>query len=444
MKLKQMITTTIRASILHFPRATGTPEIDFEYISDGLLVMRNGKVINLGEARSLIPQYPDAISEDYTGKLLIPGLIDSHLHFPQTEMIASYGKQLLEWLENYTFPVENKFSNEEYAAVIADVFLRQLHKNGTTTAMVYSTVHKGATDALFRAAQSKKMLMIAGKVCMDRNCPPYLQDTPESAQRDSADLIDKWHGKDRLHYALTPRFAPTSSPEQMLALAELAKQYPDVFIQTHLSENRNEIAWVKSLYPEFTHYLDVYDYYSMVRPRAVFGHCLHLEEPEWRRMAESGATIAFCPTSNLFLGSGLFDLDKARGLNIPVALATDVGGGTSFSMLKTLGEAYKVCQLQHQQLSPMQGLYLMTQGAAIALQLEDSIGNLNVGSDADFVLLDPAFDELTALRLQHCANSPEDIIFALSLLGDDRAIAATYIAGEPVYQANKETVHALV
>lgn len=439
-----MTINTIRASILHFPSASQAPDTEHQYFHDGLLVTRNGKVVDIGEAESLIPQYPQANHTDYSGKLLIPGLIDSHLHFPQTEMIASYGEQLLEWLENYTFPVEGKFEDPQYAAMIAEVFLRQLYKNGTTTAMVYSSVHKGATDALFAAAQNNNMLMIAGKVCMDRNCPPWLQDTPLTAQRDSAELIQQWHGNDRLYYAITPRFAPTSSPEQMQALAELAQQYPDVFIQTHLSENRNEIAWVKSLYPDFNSYLDVYDHYSMVRPRAVFGHCLHLESQEWQRLAEAGATIAFCPTSNLFLGSGLFDLDQAQANNIHLALATDVGGGNSFSMLKTFGEAYKVCQLRRTKLSPMQGLYMMTQGAAVALQLEDKIGNLNVGSDADFVLLDPMFDELSSLRLQNSINNPSDIIFALCMLGDDRAISATYIAGELVHQYNKGSTYAVV
>jgi guanine deaminase len=422
-----------RAAILHFPRASSCPGDNYQYFEDGLLLTHKDKILAVGEYLTLINQYPGAILHDHSGKLLIPGLIDSHLHFPQTEMIASVGEQLLDWLENYTFPVERKFADEHYASKIAEVFLRQLFKHGTTTAMVYSSVHKQATDALFKAAQHKKMLLIAGKVCMDRHCPPWLQDTPDSAQQDSADLIDTWHGKDRLHYAITPRFAPTSSEAQLHLLGELAEQYPDVFIQSHLSENHNEIAWVKSLYPNHSGYLDVYDQHNLLRPRAVYGHCLHLEDQEWQRFAQSGATIAFCPTSNLFLGSGLFDLKRAEQLTIPVALASDVGGGTSFSMLRTMGEAYKVCQLQRHQIDPMQGLYLMTQGAALGLGLAEHIGNLNPSSDADFVILDPDFDELSTLRFaEH--RQPEDIIFALSMLADDRAISATYIAGELVYQ----------
>jgi guanine deaminase len=423
-----------RASILHFAHKSAQPKDEYVYIKDGALVTHNGKIIATGEARTLLNQYPDAIIHDYSGQLIVPGFIDSHLHFPQTEMIASFGEQLLDWLENYTFPVERKFADPEYAAKIAAIFLRQLYKHGTTTGMVYSSVHKQATDALFRAAQQHNMLLIAGKVCMDRNCPPWLQDTASSAQQDSAELIERWHGQDRLYYAITPRFAPTSSIEQLHALGDLAQQYPDVYIQSHLSENLHEVEWVKSLYPNYGGYLDVYDQFNMLRPKAVYGHCIHMLEPEWQRFAESGATIAFCPTSNLFLGSGLFDRKKAQQHRIPVALATDVGGGTTFSMLRTLGEAYKIGQLQGNQLDPMHGLYMMTQGAALGLGLADKIGNLNPQSDADFVVLNPDFDELSSLRFT-THRQPQDIIFALSMLADDRAISATYIAGEPVYQA---------
>lgn len=438
-----MTIKAFKGNILHFPRQTLQPDRDYQYYQDGMLVTRNGRIIELGYASVMCTKYPDAAVMDYTGKLIIPGLIDSHLHFPQTEMIARYGEQLLQWLENYTFPTEAKFSDPEYSAHIANVFVNQLLRNGTTSAMVYSTVHKSSTDALFTAASSKNMLMIAGKVCMDRNCPPELQDSAASAQRDSADLIDKWHGKQRQFYALTPRFAPTSSAAQMEALGELAVQYPDVFIQTHLSENKSEIEWVKSLYPGFKHYLDVYDRHHMVRKGAVFGHCLHLENEEWQRLTETGASIAFCPTSNLFLGSGLFDLEQAMRHKTNVMLATDVGAGTSFSMLKTMGEAYKVCQLQHTRLSPLHGLYLMTQGSSVSLGLSHLIGNLNPKSDADFVVLDPHFDPLTTLRLSDSDKDPEDIIFALSMLGDDRAVVATWIAGKNVYNG-RETEHGLV
>jgi guanine deaminase len=426
-----------RAKILHFPQRSLSPKNDYCYFDDGLLVTHNGKIDFVGDYKNNINQYDKLELQDYSGKLLLPGFIDSHMHFPQTEMLASFGEQLLDWLTDYTFPTENKFADYAYAQAIADVFLRQLYRHGTTSAMVYSSVHKCAADALFEAAQKNNMLLMAGKVCMDRNCPDWLQDCPQTAQRESAELINTWHGKDRLHYVITPRFAPTSSEAQLAALGELAQQYPSVFIQSHLSENQNEIAWVKSLYPKHKHYLDVYDHFGLVRKGAVFGHAIHLETNEWHCLAERGASIAFCPTSNLFLGSGLFNLAKAEQHNIPVMLATDVGGGTSFSMLKTLGEAYKVCQLQGNQLDPMHGLYLMTQGAALGLGLEEQIGNLNPGTDADFVILDPQFDELTQLRFKH-HNSPQDLIFALSILGDDRATLATYIAGKPVYQADRQ------
>lgn len=425
-----------RAQILYFSHKSASPKDDFSYFKDGLLVTHNGKIEAVGHYKSLINQYTNLEVHDYSGKLLLPGLIDSHMHFPQTEMLASFGEQLLDWLTDYTFPVENKFADYHYAQAIAEIFLRQLYRHGTTSAMVYSSVHKCAADALFEAAQKYNMLLMAGKVCMDRHCPDWLQDCADSSSRDSEDLIQRWHGKDRLHYVITPRFAPTSSAKQLAALGELAQQYPSVFIQTHLSENHNEIAWVKSLYPKRKHYLDVYDHFGLVRKGAVFGHGIHLEPDEWQVLAERGASIAFCPTSNLFLGSGLFNLAKAEQHNIPVLLATDVGGGTSFSMFRTLGEAYKVCQLQGNQMDPMHGLYLMTQGAAVGLGLEHKIGNLNPGSDADFVILDPCFDELTALRFEH-HNSPQDLIFALSMLGDDRANVATYIAGKAVYQADR-------
>ena len=429
-----MTTQAYRASILHFPTQSNNPKQDYVYIEDGILVTRNSKIEFIGEYNNNINQYLNVNLHDYSGQLLLPGFIDSHLHFPQTEMLASFGEQLLDWLTDYTFPVERKFADSQYASHIAKIFIKQLHRHGTTTGMVYSSVHKQAADALFQEASSYNMLLIAGKVCMDRHSPDWLQDTPKSAQQDSADLIDKWHNNGRLKYAITPRFAPTSSAKQLHALGELAQQYPDVFIQTHLSENHNEIAWVKELFPERKNYLDVYDHYGLLRKGAVLGHSIHLDEIEWQRLQETQASIAFCPTSNLFLGSGLFDLAKAEQHYIPVMLATDVGGGTSFSMLKTMGEAYKICQLKGNQMDPMHGLYLMTQGAAVGLGLENEIGNLNPGTDADFVIINPEFDELSALRFES-HRTPQDIIFALSMLADDRAIMATYVVGKAVYQA---------
>lgn len=447
-------TCLYRASILHFSKATHTPSADLDVFEDGALVVQNEKIVALGHYADIASQYADADYIDYSGRLLLPGLIDSHLHYPQTEMIAKYGEQLLLWLENYTFPTENKFESSEYCKYIANIFMRQLIDNGTTTALAFSTVHKQSVDALFTAASALNMALVTGKVCMDRHCPDYLQDTPESAQRNSAELIKRWHGTGRNLYALTPRFAPTSSPAQLSALGALAQQYPDVFIQTHLSENAHEVEWVKSLYPQYSSYLDVYANFNMVRERAVFGHCLHLSEDEWAHMGDAGATAAFCPTSNLFLGSGLFDMQTAKKHNVAVALASDVGAGTSFNMLRTYGEAYKVSQLKGSPISPLEGLYLMTQGPAHAYGLTGSIGNLNPSTYADFIILNPHFNALSRLRnsLQSTQESTlksnpqiskfSDILFALSLIGDDRAVEATYIAGKQ-HKFSLENPHAL-
>jgi guanine deaminase len=421
--------TLYRARILHFPVATQTPDTQAALFEDGALVVVDKKIMAIGHYAEIAYQYLHADIIDYRPRLLVPGLIDSHLHFPQTEMIAKYGKQLLAWLENYTFPTERKFESVEYCEQIARFFLRQLIDNGTTSALAFSTVHKQSADALFNAASALNMAIITGKVCMDRHCPEYLQDTPASAQHDSNELITRWHGKGRNLYALTPRFAPTSSPAQLAALSELAQQYPDLFIQTHLSENAHEVEWVKRLYPAHSSYLDVYASFNMVRKRAVFGHCLHLSQDEWAQLAESGATAAFCPTSNLFLGSGLFDIAAAQKNKVNIALATDVGAGTSFNMLRTYGEAYKVSQLRDMPISPLEGLYMMTQGPATAYDLDDSIGNLNPGTYADFIILNPHFNSLSQLRMNDTSNA-DDILFALSLIGDDRAVEATYIAGK--------------
>lgn len=431
----------IRGAVHHFPVVTTDYHTDIEQFSDGALLIEAGKVVAVGHYEALRAEHPEVAVQDYQGCLILPGFIDTHLHFPQTEIIAKYGEQLLTWLDNYTFPAEQQFSDTDYATKMADVFLNECLKNGTTTGMVYTSVHKASADALFTAASERNMLTIAGKVCMDRHCPTWLQDTAASAQTDSAALIEAWHGKGRNYYALTPRFAPTSTPEQMAALGELAQQYEDVFIQTHLSENHDEIAWVKTLFPDCEDYLAVYEKYHMVRKRAVFGHCIHLSDIEWQRMGAKGAIAAFCPTSNLFLGSGLFDMAKANQFNVPVTLATDVGGGTSFSMLKTLGEAYKICQLKQYKLSALEGLYKLTQGAADSLGLSDKIGNFNAGSDADFVVLNPRFDTITSLRVDD-PTLAEDALFALTMLGDDRATVATWVAGKPVYQ-QQECKHAL-
>ena len=363
----------------------------------------------------------------------MPGFIDSHIHYPQTSVIASYGEQLLDWLNNYTFPTELQFSDPDFAAVAADAFLKFLLQNGTTTAMVYTTVFAQSTHAFFSAAEKMNMRMIAGKVMMDRNAPANLLDTPASSDADCRELIEVWHNNHRLQYALTPRFAPTSSPEQLAVTGKLYRDYPGIYLQTHLSENQQEIAWIKSLYPGARDYLDVYERYGLLGPRSVFGHGIHLSDDEVARLAQTQSGIAFCPTSNLFLGSGLLNMARLENAGIPVSLATDVGGGTSFSQLRTLAEAYKVLQLQGQCLHPLKGFYMATLGNARALQLDNCIGNFEKGKEADFILINLGTTPLQALR-QSTAQTLSEKLFALMTLGDEQNIARAYIIGKLVFR----------
>jgi guanine deaminase len=431
--------TLFKAQILHFPSETETPSSNFQFEAEGALVVEGKKIKAVGDYATLRQRFPYATEHDYAQYLLIPGLIDSHLHFPQIEMIASYGEQLMAWLENYTFPTEIKFADPEYCSMMAEVFLQQLFKNGTTTALAYATVHAHSADALFAAASAKNMALITGKICMDSaaDCPDELRDSVKSSVDESQALIQKWHNKGRNQYAITPRFVPTSTPEQLAALGELARAYPDVFIQTHLSENQSEVALVAERFPQHNSYLDVYDHYGLVREKAVFGHCVHLPESSWLTLREKGATAAFCPSSNLFLGSGLFDYASAQTHKVQTVLASDIGAGTSLNMLRTYGEAYKVCQLQQHPIDALTGLYMMTQGAAVAHQLANDIGNLNPGSFADFVILNPNFDTLTALRGTHSKHI-SDSLFSLSILGDDRAVVDTFVAGQSMLNSTSQ------
>ena len=418
-----------RGAILHFlPAQAGVAAP--AYFADGLLLVDNGKVVAAGDYAALWPTLAaDTPLTDYTGKLILPGFIDPHIHYPQTDVIAAHGTQLLDWLERHTFPTEQRFADADHATEVADFFLDELLRNGTTTALVFGSVHRASIDAFFAAAQARNLRMLGGKVMMDRHCPDYLRDTPESAYADSVALIERWHGQDRLAYALTPRFAITSSDAQLAKIGELARAYPDVHIQSHLAENIHEIAWVAELFPWSRSYLDVYDHYGLLRERAVYAHCIYLDPTDRQRMADSGAVAAFCPTSNLFLGSGLFDLNGTLAAGVRVALATDVGGGTSFSLLRTLAEAYKIGQLRGDTLSAVHGFYLATLGNAQTLGLDAHIGNFEPGKEADFVVLDPAATALMARR-SACARNLEEQLFILMMLGDDRSVAATYILGE--------------
>ncbi|MBU0902850.1 MULTISPECIES: guanine deaminase [Pseudomonas] len=423
-----------RAAILHSiddPAVVGV-EQSYEYFEDGLLVINNGLVAKVGHAADLLPTLKGVEITEYRDALITPGFIDTHIHYPQTGMIASYGEQLLDWLNTYTFPTEQQFADKAHAAEVAGIFLKELLRNGTTTALVFGSVHKQSVDAFFEAAEALNLRMIAGKVLMDRNAPDYLTDTPESGYADSKELIERWHGKGRLHYAVTPRFAPTSTPEQLTLAGKLLGEYPHLYMHTHLSENRKEIEWVKALFPERKSYLDVYDHYKLIGARSVFAHGVHLCDGECKRLAETGSAVAFCPTSNLFLGSGLFDLNKLEEHGVRVGLGTDVGAGTSFSQLQSLNEAYKVMQLQGKKLDPFKSLYLATLGGANALYLDDKLGNFLPGKDADFVVLDYNATPLISYRMQQ-AKTLEERLFALTMLGDDRAIKQTFAAGQSVH-----------
>ncbi|MGD1863833.1 MAG: guanine deaminase [Phormidesmis sp.] len=411
------------------------------YFSDGLLVLEGGKVSAFGDYDSLQENYRQVPTTHYIGQIIVPGFIDTHIHYPQTEMIASYGEQLLEWLNRYAFPTEKKFQDKAYAAKVADVFLDQLLRNGTTTALVFAAVFSESVDAFFEAAERRNLCMIAGKVMMDRNAPADLCDTAESGYLQTKALIEKWHKRRRLRYAVTPRFAITSTDEQLKKAGELLREFPDVYLHTHISENLDEVALVQQLFPDCEGYLDVYDRAGLVKERAVFAHGVHLTDAEFRRLSDCGCAIAFCPTSNLFLGSGLFDLEKAKSAEHPVkvGLGTDVGGGTSFSMLQTTNEAYKVTQMRQQNLSPFKALYLATLGGARTLFLEDSLGNFEVGKEADFVVLNPRATPLMSFRnskaIPETLDELGDLVFSLIMLGDDRVVAATYVMGEIVYRS---------
>ncbi|MCL1495583.1 MAG: guanine deaminase [Pseudanabaena sp. Salubria-1] len=416
------------------------PEADcIRYFPDGLLIVESGKVKELGSYKDLQTKYADIPIADYRDRLIVSGFIDTHIHFPQTEMIASYGEQLLEWLSTYTFPTERKFADRNYALEIASTFLDELLRNGTTTALVFTAVFPQSTDAFFEVAQRRNLRMIAGKVMMDRNAPDFLRDTATSSYIETKQLIEKWHKCDRLLYAVTPRFALTSTPEQLTNIRKLLVEFPDVYLHTHLSENVKEVEAVAAAFPENEGYLDVYDRAGLVGERSIFAHGIQLTDQEFARLSEAKSAIAFCPTSNLFLGSGLFKIEKAKSLETPVkvGLGTDVGAGTSFSMLHTASAAYQVAQLRSQKLSAFQALFLATLGGARALCLEDKLGNFEVGKEADFVVLNLRSTPIMALRNKSfdSANLPtlaeiSEQLFATIIMGDDRAIAATYIMGE--------------
>ena len=406
------------------------------YISDGLLVVENGVIVDFGSYQDLQNNYTDIRITAYPNNLVMPGFIDTHIHYSQYEIIAAYGEQLLEWLNKYIFPTEEKFKDKTHAKKIASLFLDELLKHGTTTALVFATVHTESVEAFFEGALSRNLRMICGKVLMDRNAPSALTDTIKTAYEDSKKLIQKWHKKDRLLYAVTPRFAITSTSEQLQIAGKLLQEFPDVYLHTHLSENIKEVQWVAELFPDSLGYLDVYDQAGLVGKKSVFAHGVHLTNAEFKRLSEAKAAISFCPSSNLFLGSGLFKLWQAKSNQHPVkvGLGTDVGAGTSFSLLHTASEAYKVMQLQGESLSAFKALFLATLGGAKALSIEDKLGNFEPGKEADFIVLNLQATPVMATRTQDFpAQLLEDLaekVFSLMMLGDDRAVQAVYVAGK--------------
>ncbi|MFT3930471.1 MAG: guanine deaminase [Spongiibacteraceae bacterium] len=406
----------------------------FDYCRSGAILIEGGKITAAGEACEIKKlAHADVTIEDFGDAIISAGFIDTHVHYPQTQMVASYGEQLLQWLEKYTFIVEQQFAEKTHAERIAEFFLRELLRNGTTTAAVYCTVHPQSVDAFFEQSHKLNTLMIAGKVLMDRNAPAALLDTPERAYEESKTLIERWHNHGRQRYCITPRFAGTSSPAQLDIAAQLWRESPGTYLQTHMSENLAEVAWMRELFPTHKNYLDIYASHNLLGPRSIYAHCIHVDENDFCAFHQHGATIAHCPTSNLFLGSGLFNLKSAKNPTRPVrvGLGSDIGAGTSFSQLQSLNEAYKIAQLRSEKLDPIRAFYLATRGGAEALYLDDRIGSLTAGNDADLVVLNPHATPLLKLRSEQ-ADSIEDLLFALMMLGDDRAVLATYVAGERV------------
>ncbi len=421
-----------KGAILYFtddPDATSADHA-YQYFEEGLLVVENGLIKAVGPYRELEKTLPqDLTVTDYSDKLIIPGFVDTHVHYPQTDIIASYGNQLLEWLENYAFPREGKFTDTEYAENVADFFLDELVRNGTTTAQVMCTVHQTSADILFEKAFAKNLRLITGKTMMNCNAPDYLLDDAVNGFDQSRELIDKWHGQGRMSYAVTPRFAVTSTETQLEKAAELLNSQMGLYLHTHLSENGEEVDTIKKLFPWSRDYLDVYERFELAGPRTTFAHAIYLSDDELDRMAISGAAVSFCPSSNLFIGSGLFNLKKTTDAGIPVGIGTDVGAGTSFSILKTLAEAYKVLQLQGQSLSAMKAFYLGTLGGARALGLDTRTGSLQPGREADFTVLNFDATPLIKRRTSY-AETLEERLFILMMLGDDRSISHTHIMGQ--------------
>jgi len=427
-----MSTRLLLGQTLSFSQSPFVGAIDSAVVHhrQGAVLLRDGKIADVGDAEALSQANPEVEKIHYGDSLIMAGFVDAHVHYPQTAMIASWGKRLIDWLNSYTFPEEMKFADPAYAAEISNRYLDLTRANGTTTMCSFCTIHPESVDAFFAEAQRRNQRVVAGKTCMDRNAPEGLRDTAQSAYDDSKALLGKWHGQDRISYAITPRFSPTSTPEQLEAMGALWAEHPDCLMQTHLSEQTDEIDWVKSLFPTARDYLDTYERFGLLGKGGLYGHAIHLEPREKDRLREVDGSLVHCPTSNTFIGSGLFDMAGLIGDGQRIGLATDTGGGSSFSMLRTMAAAYEIGQLRGTPLHPAQLLWLATVGSARSLWMDDKIGNLAPGNEADIVVVDLASTEAIAQR-ESRANDIWESIFPTIMMGDDRAIKAVWIAGQP-------------
>ncbi len=432
-----MKVTILRGRVLSFVAEPQGREdhASYRYIEDGAVVIGDGKILMVGEWNERAASHHAAADIiDHRPHLIMPGFIDPHIHFPQMQVIGAYAAALLEWLNTYTFVEEQRFGDEAHATRIASRFFDELVRHGTTTAAAYCSVHPQSVDAFFGEAEKRNMLMVGGKVMMDRNAPPGLLDTPQSGYDDTKAGIAKWHKRGRAHYAITPRFAITSTHEQMAMAEALAREFPDLHIQTHVSENLAEIAYANELFPNYGDYVGIYEKFHLLGPKTLLGHCIHLSHRETEVISETRSVAVFCPTSNLFIGSGLFDYERQHERGVRIATATDVGGGSSYSMLRTMDEGYKVMQLRGQRLTPFRSFFHMTLGNARAMSLEGRIGSLEPGKEADIVVLDSSATPQMALRMETC-GSLEQELFLLQTCGDDRAVVETYVMGKPMKSA---------
>lgn len=393
------------------------------------VVIQDGKIADVGDIATLQSHHKDAKFVDHGDRIIMAGFVDAHVHFPQTAIIASWGKRLIDWLNSYTFPEEMLFRDPSYAIEIAKRYLDLTAANGTTTMCSFCTIHPESVEAFFAAANARGQRVVAGKTCMDRNAPDGLSDTAQTAYDESRALLKRWHGVDRISYAITPRFSPTSTPEQLEALGALWAENPDCLMQTHLSEQLDEIEWVKTLYPSARDYLDTYEQHGLLGERGLYGHAIHLEARERDRLRDVGAAVVHCPTSNTFIGSGLFDMAGLMAEGQRIGLATDTGGGSSFSMLRTMAAAYEIGQLRGTPLHPAQLLWLATVGSATALHMDKLIGNIAVGMEADLLVLDLASTPAIAQRSAR-ANDIWEAVFPTIMMGDDRAVTEVWINGK--------------